>query len=198
MNKTFRISEVNAEIFSRMDGKSFKVGCPVSPSELRHLSILHWNLSGDILEGELVCNVKIATSLIKIFERLYEASYPIERVRLVDEYDADDEMSMRDNNSSCFNFRRVSFTDRISLHGYGMAVDINPLYNPYVKTVNGKEVVAPETAVDFVSREKKFPYKIERSDLCCRLFAEYGFSWGGDWNDEKDYQHFFVEEGIER
>ena len=198
MVKAFCISEVDARIFARMDGKSYKVGCPVPVSELRHLNILHRNLCGDTLEGELVCHARIAESLVKIFERLYEASYPIERVRLIDEYDADDEMSMRDNNSSCFNFRRVSFTDRISLHGYGMAVDINPLYNPYVKMVNGKEVVAPETAVDFVSREKKFPYKIERSDLCFRLFAEYGFSWGGDWADEKDYQHFFVEEGIER
>ncbi|MBQ3725571.1 MAG: M15 family metallopeptidase [Selenomonadaceae bacterium] len=198
MGKVFCISEVDARIFSRMDGKSFKVGCPVPLSELRHLSILHRNLRGDVLEGELVCHARIAESLVEIFEQLFEASYPIERVRLVDEYDADDEMSMRDNNSSCFNFRRVSFTDRISLHGYGMAVDINPLYNPYVKTVAGKEIVAPDTAVDFVSREKKFPYKIERSDLCCRLFAEHGFSWGGDWTDEKDYQHFFVEEGIER
>lgn len=198
MGKAFHISEVDARIFARMDGKSYRADCPVPVNELRHLSILHRNLRGDTLEGELVCHARIAESLVKIFERLYEASYPIERVRLIDEYDADDEMSMRDNNSSCFNFRRVSFTDRISLHGYGMAVDINPLYNPYVKTVNGKEVVAPETAADFVSREKKFPYKIERSDLCCRLFAEHGFSWGGDWNDEKDYQHFFVEEGIER
>lgn len=198
MSRAFRVSEVDAKIFSRMNGKSFKVGCPVSLDELRHLSILHRNLRGDILEGELVCHVRIAESLIKIFERLYEASYPIERVRLIDEYGADDEMSMRENNSSCFNFRRVSFTDRISLHGYGMAVDINPLYNPYIKIVDGKKIVAPETAVDFVSREKKFPYKIERSDLCCRLFAEHGFSWGGDWIEEKDYQHFFVEEGIER
>ena len=198
MGKVFCISEVDARIFSRMDGKSFKVGCPVPLSELRHLSILHRNLCGDVLEGELVCHARIAESLVEIFEQLFEASYPIERVRLVDEYDADDEMSMRDNNSSCFNFRRVSFTDRISLHGYGMAVDINPLYNPYIKTVAGKEIVAPDTAVDFVSREKKFPYKIERGDLCCRLFAKHGFSWGGDWIDEKDYQHFFVEEGIER
>lgn len=198
MSKTFRISEVDARIFARMVGKSYKAGCPVPVNELRHLSILHRNLHGDTLEGELVCHARIADSLVEIFEQLYEASYPIERVRLIDEYDADDEMSMRDNNSSCFNFRRVSFTDRISLHGYGMAVDINPLYNPYVKTVAGKKIIAPETAVDFVSREKKFPYKIERSDLCCQLFIEHGFSWGGDWNDEKDYQHFFVEEGIER
>lgn len=198
MGKSFYISEIGTEIFARMNGKSYREGCPVALSELRHLSILHRDLRGEVLRGELVCHVKIAESLLEIFERLFEASYPIERVRLIDEYDADDERSMRDNNSSCFNFRRVSFTDRISLHGYGMAVDINPLYNPYVKTVGGKKVVAPDTAVDFENRDKKIPYKIERSDLCCRLFMSHGFGWGGDWSDEKDYQHFFVEEGIER
>lgn len=199
MNKSFYIAEIDEKIFGRIDGKSYKKDCPLSLSELRYLHVLHKDLNGKTLEGELICNVRIAEPLIDIFKELFMAGYPIEKIRLIDEYDADDELSMRDNNSSCFNFRRVSFTDRISLHGYGMAVDINPLYNPYIKTVDGKKIIAPDNSTEYEDRENFFPYKIEEDDFCCRIFAAYGFSWGGNcWDDEKDYQHFFIEEGIDR
>lgn len=191
----FCIREIDDKIFSRIAGKSYKVNCPMPLGDLRYVGLLHKNLAGETLRGEMICNVRIAADVLEIFERLYTASYPIERVRLIDEYGADDELSMRDNNSSCFNFRVVSFTNRISRHGYGLAVDINPLYNPYIKTVDGRKIIAPENSADYEDRTKSFPYKITADDLCCRLFCEKNFLWGGDcWEDEKDYQHFFIAE----
>ena len=199
MDEAFSISEVGAEIFARIDGKSYKRDCPIPLSELRYLRVLHKDLSGATHEGELICNVRIAEPLTEIFTALYVASYPIEKIRLIDAYDADDELSMRDNNSSCFNFRYVSFTRRISLHGYGLAVDINPLYNPYIKVVDGRKVIAPDNSAAYEDRAKNFPYKIDADDLCCRMFKAHGFTWGGDcWDAEKDYQHFFIEEGVSR
>lgn len=190
----FKISPISDAIFSRIAGRSYKVNCPIPLTDLRYLEILHKNLSGETLRGEMICNAKIADSLLEIFQKLFEANYPIERVRLIDEYDADDELSMRDNNSSCFNFRLVSFTNRISLHGFGMAVDINPRYNPYIKIVDGEKIIAPENSADFEDRSRDFPYKITEEDLCYRLFREHGFEWGGNcWDDAKDYQHFFIE-----
>ena len=191
----FFISDIDDKIFSRIAGKSYKVNCSIPLSDLRYLGLLHKNLAGETLRGEMICNVKIADDLLEIFKKLFAASYPIEKIRLIDEYDADDELSMRDNNSSCFNFRFVSFTNRISRHGYGLAVDINPLYNPYIKTVDGKKIIAPDNSADYEDREKNYPYKITAEDLCCKLFHEKNFLWGGDcWDDEKDYQHFFVED----
>ena len=182
--------------FSRIDGKSFKKNCPVPVSDLRYLRVLHRDLHGRTLEGELICHVLIADALIDIFRRLFETRYPIEKIRLIDEYGADDELSMRDNNSSCFNFRFVSHTNRISKHGLGLAVDINPRFNPYIKTVDGKLSIEPGNGVPYCDRAKEFPYKIESGDLCCRLFAEHGFEWGGDWSDCKDYQHFALPEDV--
>ena len=199
MEKGFYSTELDEKIFARIDGLSYKKDCPLPLSELRYLHVLHKDLSGKTLEGELICNAKITEPLTDIFRKLFTENYPIEKIRLIDEYDADDELSMRDNNSSCFNFRYVSFTKRISLHGYGMAVDINPLYNPYIKEVDGKKIIAPDNAAAFEDRTKDFPYKITENDLCCRLFAEHGFKWGGrDLPEELDYQHFFIEEGITR
>ena len=109
---------------------------------------------------------------------------------LVDNYNADDEASMTANNSSAFNYRTTPGGTKLSAHSRGMAVDINPLYNPYVKVRDGKTIVAPEAGRDFVERSGAFPYKIDRDDLCCQLFLERGFEWGGDYKSIKDYQHF--------
>ena len=193
MNSKFQVSEIDAEIFSRIDGKSYKKDCPLPLSELRYLRLLHKDFNGNTAVGEMICNVEIAAALIDIFQKLYAKNYPIEKIRLIDVYDADDELSMRDNNSSCFNFRYVSHTNRISLHGYGLAVDINPLYNPYIKTVDGKKIIAPDNSAAYEDRTKDFPHKITADDICVKLFAQHGFGWGGSWDDEKDYQHFFIE-----
>ncbi|MBQ6920011.1 MAG: M15 family metallopeptidase [Synergistaceae bacterium] len=184
----FWVSEIDDSLMARMKGKSYKDNCPIPVRDLRYVHVLHKDLNGDTHEGELVCNVYIADDVLEIFKGLYEAGYPIEKVRLVDEYDADDETSMRDNNSSCFNFRFITQSTKISKHGLGLAVDINTLYNPYVKG----EHVEPATAKEYTDRSKDFPYKIERGDLCFRLFSEHGFEWGGDWKSLKDYQHFEV------
>ena len=95
-----------------------------------------------------------------------------------------------------FNFRFISHTTTISKHGRGLAVDINPLYNPYIKEVNGQRSLEPSTAEPYVDRTADFPYKIDHNDLCYKLFMEHGFEWGGDWENAKDYQHFEVPDSV--
>ena len=186
----FYISEIPDDIFAKMQGKSYKEDCTVPREDLRYVHVRHMGFDGEAKDGELVVNKAIADDVLAIFEELYKADYPIEKVRLVDEYDADEEASMSDNNSSAFNFRFISHTTRISKHGLGMAVDINTRYNPYVKTVGGKLSIEPANGADYVDRSKDFPYKIDHEDLCYKLFKEHGFTWGGDWTHSKDYQHF--------
>lgn len=99
-------------------------------------------------------------------------------------------MSMEDNNTSCFNYRVVDGTSSLSKHAYGMAIDINPLYNPYVTYPKGKRRVSPAAGAVYADRNKDFPYKIDKNDLCYQLFTEHGFTWGGSWKTMKDYQHF--------
>lgn len=185
-----------SEIFTRIKGKSYKDNCTVPLSDLRYLHVLHVGFDGKTHDGEIICNKYIADDLLEIFEDLYEAKYPIEKVKLVDEYDADDEASMADNNSSSFNFRYISYTTKISKHGYGLAMDINTLYNPYVKTVNGKLSIEPANAADYVDRSKDFDYKIDEDDLVYKLFIAHGFEWGGSWKSSKDYQHFEVPDSV--
>lgn len=166
-------------------------GLAVSYDDLRYVHVLHYDFDGNPAEGELICNEYIAQDLVEIFYELYYNEYQIERMLLIDEYDGDDTASMEDNNTSCFNYRVVEGSESLSKHAYGLAIDINPLYNPYVTyEKNGDEKVSPAAALGYADRSVNFPYKIDEEDLCCRLFKEHGFIWGGNWNSLKDYQHF--------
>lgn len=187
----FRSEPISDAVFSRMQDKSFRHDCTVPREALRYIRVLHYDNNGTIRLGELVANWLIADDLVAIFRELYENRYPIERMVLIDDYNADDESSMRANNSSCFCFRTIAGSKKLSNHALGLAVDINTLYNPYVKRRrDGSSFIQPETAAAYVDRTKAFPYKIAESDLCCRLFLAHGFDWGGSWSELKDYQHF--------
>ena len=191
--KYFYSKEIPDDVFRRMQGKSFPKGCTVKRSDLRYLRVLHRNLDGQTQVGEMVCNKAISSDLIDIFRSLYDARYPIERMVLIHDYGADDGRSMAANNTSCFNFRFITGSQtKVSKHGMGMAVDLNPLYNPYVK---GNKVEPAEGRPYAFSRnppagEKWASLIINRSSLPCRLFVKHGFRWGGAWKSLKDYQHF--------
>ena len=98
---------------------------------------------------------------------------------------------MEADNTSCFNYRVVAGSDALSRHALGLAVDINPLYNPYVSyEEDGTQNISPASASAYADRSVHFPYKIDENDLCYKLFIQHGFTWGGHWNNVKDYQHF--------
>lgn len=185
-NELFFYEEISDGVFARMEGVSFGADCTTAREDLRYVRVLHTGFDGETHIGELVVNRAIAEDIVEIFQSLYEASYPIEKMLLVDEYGGDDELSMEDNNTSCFNFRAVSGTEHLSQHAYGLAIDVNPLYNPYI-TASGYE---PYNAGDYIDRTLDTPYKIDESDLCYQLFTQRGFTWGGSWSSVKDYQHF--------
>lgn len=182
----FSISHLSDSVFARMQGRSYPHGCTVSRDDLRYVTILHVDIEGRQHRGELVCHKAIAQDLADIFRQLFQARYPIASVRLIDDFDADDERSMTANNTSCFCYRPVSGTQRLSRHALGMAIDINPLYNPYVRG----QRVQPKQGRPYADRSRRFDYKIERGDLLWRLFTEHGFRWGGSWRTLKDWQHF--------
>lgn len=163
----------------------------ISYDDLRLVHIFHYDFDGQPVEGELICNAAIAQDYMEIFYELYLNEYQIEKMLLIDSYDGDDLASMEDNNTSCFNYRVVEGTESLSKHALGLAIDINPFYNPYVTYPSKNEIkVSPEAAEEYADRDNHFPYKINENDLCYKLFIDHGFTWGGNWNSSKDYQHF--------
>ncbi|MBE5960242.1 MAG: M15 family metallopeptidase [Lachnospiraceae bacterium] len=186
----FYAEEIQPSVYMRMENKSFGEECTTSLESLRYVRVLHFGFDGEIYIGELVVNQLIADDIIDIFKELFDARYPIERMVLVDNYSADDNQSMAANNSSAFNYRVVDGTSKLSNHAYGLAIDINPLYNPYVRTIDGEEVILPENGSEYADRSLDNPYYIVKGDVCYNAFIKRGFTWGGNWEKSKDYQHF--------
>lgn len=188
---SFYYEPLSEEIINRITGISYVENDNISLDELRYMHVLHYDFDGQVTEGELICNEAIAQDLLEIFYELYLAEYKIEKIRLIDEYNGDDTASMEDNNTSCFNYRVVDGTTKLSKHAYGLALDINPFYNPYVVfQSDGSTYISPKGSEIYTDRSADFPYKIDENDLCYKLFTEHGFTWGGSWNSCKDYQHF--------
>jgi hypothetical protein len=146
------------------------------------LQIPHYDKDGKAVTGTLECNKSIANDLQEIFAELYKAKYRIESMRPASEYGGDDDKMMEANNTSCYNYRVMTGSkNKLSKHALGLAIDINPLYNPYVKG----NIVKPEAGRKYAKNPQ-----IKKGDLIYRLFKKHGFKWGGEWRTLKDYQHF--------
>lgn len=185
----FYATYLNDEIIDTITGLSYP-DTGTSPlicyDDLCLLHVTYVDFNNNNQPGELICNKSIAADLLDIFQELYENNYQIESIRLIDEFDADDERSMKANNTSCFNYRTVSGSDKLSNHSFGCAIDINPFYNPYVT----KSGIQPEGSEPYADRTADFPHKITSDDLAYKLFTAHGFTWGGNYKSVKDYQHF--------
>ena len=154
--------------------------------DLRLLSLDHWGFDGRVHHGTMIVNQQVASDVVDVFEVLFEARFPIRRMRLVDAYDGDDDLSMAANNTSGFNCRLVLNSTSWSQHSYGWAIDINPMQNPYV-TPGG--AVYPPGSEAFLDRSMRAKGLIHAGGTAVRAFSEIGWEWGGSWT-APDYQHF--------
>ena len=164
--------------------------CPVRWRDLRYLRIRYVGFDGADYTGELVVAPPYTQDVIGVFRQLFEARFPIRSMRLASDFNGDDDQSMSADNTSAFSCRRVAGTNRWSAHAYGMAIDINPLENPYL--VDG--AVRPPAGSRFAQLDRSpgaaAPAGVITSgDVVVRAFADAGWSWGGNWSSP-DYQHF--------
>jgi len=190
---TFEILQIDDQLKEIMQGKSYHDNETVSFEDLRLVTVLYYSYDENDHEGEIVVHKDIAEKVLNVFKILYDKKFPIESIKLVDYFEGDDDLSMKANNSSGFNFRVIPGTDRISNHGYGLAIDINPLVNPYVT----KKGVFPSEGEAYVDRNQEVKGMIKENDVCYNAFISEGFTWGGAWQNSKDYQHFEIKiEGI--
>jgi hypothetical protein len=177
-----RISEVN-----RTDLRhSWRPGCPVGPAQLRRLEVSHWDFGGRRRIGSIVVRATAARAVVSVFRKLYAARFPIRRLRPVEAYKGSDDASMAADNTSGFNCRFVSGTRRWSQHAYGLAIDVNPVENPYVHD----GLVEPPAGRRYLERAHGRPGMVASGDVVVRAFAAIGWRWGGYWMSAKDYQHF--------
>jgi hypothetical protein len=185
-----RISELSQDRQKRMTGVSWHAEL-LSPTldELRLLHIPYKDFAGDEQLGELITVRHLATEVVDIFAGLFAQSFPIHSMRPMHEFAGDDGASMAANNSSCFNSRRIRNTNRISLHALGRAIDINPIQNPVIRD----GVVRPEAGKPHCDRSRQEAGMFTGNCDATKVFLSAGWKWGGNWENPKDYHHFFRE-----
>lgn len=171
-------------------GETWRPGCPVGPEALRHLEIDHVGDDGKTHRGAMVVHRDVVDDVIAVFDELRQMRFPIAKMRTVDHYPgAEDELSMRDNNTSAFNCRPLPGDTGWSYHAYGRAVDVNPLVNPYLDSSGDLQ---PTTAGPYLDRNRSVPGMLHAGDPAVRAFTDRGWRWGGVWRDPVDYQHFEI------
>jgi hypothetical protein len=167
---------------------SWHAGCPVAPGQLRRLRLSYWGFDGRAHTGALVVNVRAVSPLTRVFSRLYAARFPIRRMRPIDAYGGSDERSLEADNTAAFNCRYAvaSGPKRWSVHAYGLAIDVNPVENPYLE--GGR--VHPRAGRAYLDRARYRRGMAVRGGLLVDAFASVGWAWGGRWTSSRDYQHF--------
>lgn len=169
--------------------------CPVSLHRIKLLNIDYINFSGEECSGQIMVFDVVADNVVKIFAKLKQIKFPIAKIKLINEYNANDEESMADNNSSSFCCRVIKDTDLYSIHSYGMAIDVNPLQNPIIYNDQNPHLVLPVGGEEYLDRSSISPGMITRDVV--EIFKIHGFTvWGGAWKKPVDYHHFNVPRNV--
>lgn len=174
-------------IINQITGVSFHEGwTPFGFDFLAYLTVTHADFEGNSRHGHMIVAADIADEVLAIFKEIYEARFPIYSIKLIDYFDAVDYDSLVANNSSAFNFRYIAGTNVISRHGFGMAIDINPIQNPYQRG----QTIKPAIGEPYLDRSYVRPGMIIPGDAVYTAFISRGWIWGGNWTSPRDYHHF--------
>ena len=150
-------------------------------NNLEFVRLPFYSFEGEVRTGEMVVCRDVVRDVREIFTLLLTAQFPIEKMKPLSCYGWDDELSMEDNNTSCFNYRKIYRSDRISIHAFGLAIDINPVRNPYVAHDGS---IFPKNSVYDCNKLGTIT-----DGPAVKFFESRGWRWGGRWNPP-DFQHF--------
>jgi hypothetical protein len=187
-----RLTSLPAALEQEMRGTTWKPGCPVSLTDLRLMTVSYWGFDARPHLGPLVVNESVATDLVWVFRQLFDHRFPIHNVKLAREFHPNQENHDTPGDpTAAFNCRPVvtptgPSATTFSQHAYGLAVDINPIENPFV--LDG--YVRNRYSRPYRDRSKQAPGMIQDGDIVVRSFEAIGWGWGGHWSTGQDYMHF--------
>lgn len=179
------IAPIDDGVRARMGG-TYQDGCPVPVEDLRYVTVSFRGFDGAAHTGELVLHADVAGDVVEVFRQLFEAGFPLEEMRLVTDADLAAAPTGDGNNTAAFVCRNVRGGSSFSAHAFGLAIDLNPFHNPYVRD----DLVLPELASAYVDRSNVRPGMILDGDVVVRAFEAIGWTWGGRWDDPRDTMHF--------
>lgn len=177
------VTAVPADVLAR---STWQPSCPVAASDLRYLTMSFWGFDNRAHTGEMIVNARVADAVTRVFGHLYDDRFPLEEMRVVPAAELTAAPTGDGNNTSAFVCRSAVGQTRWSAHAYGLAIDVNPFCNPYMRG----NLVLPELASSYMDRSDVRPGMILPGDVVVRSFAAIGWTWGAEWETPKDIQHF--------
>jgi hypothetical protein len=177
------VEPIPADVLAR---SSWTEECPVTLDELRYLTVSHHGFDGRVHTGEMIVNTAVAGDVVEVFRRLFEAEFPIEQMRVTRLEEVDDHPTGDFNETGSFVCRPAVGSTNWSQHAYGLAIDVNPFHNPYLKD----DLVIPELASAYADRGDVRLGMIFAGDVVTEAFTDIGWAWGGNWDTIKDWMHF--------
>ncbi|HEX6401024.1 MAG TPA: M15 family metallopeptidase [Actinomycetota bacterium] len=189
------VRRIGPGLRSKIVGRSWHPGCPVALGDLRHVRVSYWDFEGDVRTGPLIVHEREAEDILWVFRRLFRARFPIKHLVLPPKWRPPRPSDYWDRTPSsptaAFNCRPAVGSTVWSEHAYGLAIDINPLQNPYVRSDGStlRHIARP-----YRDRSRDRKGMIHDGDVVVRSFAAIGWEWGGHWRTLKDYMHFSLTE----
>jgi hypothetical protein len=181
------VQPIPSAMRAQMTGVSWHTGCPVALDDLRLITLTYYGFDGRAHTGRLVANRAAAAVLVAVFRRLYAARFPIRRMEPVDRYGGDDFRSIEADNTSSFNCRAATGSSHWSNHAYGLAIDVDPIENPY--TSGGRS--SHRASAPYLDRSRHRAGMAYDGGVLVEAFRAQGWGWGGSWSGSvRDYQHF--------
>jgi hypothetical protein len=182
-----RVQPIPPPMRAQMTGVSWHRDCPVTLDDLRLITLTYRGFDGRAHTGRLVANRSAAPVLVAVFRRLYAAGFPIRRMVPVDRYGGDDFRSIEADNTSAFNCRAATGSSNWSNHAYGLAIDVNPIENPYVSGGRSSHAASGP----YLDRSRRRAGTAYEGGVLVEAFRSAGWGWGGSWSGSvRDYQHF--------
>jgi hypothetical protein len=189
-----KIEPIPDQIWKMMRGKSWndEIKACAGREDLVLLTLPYWDFTDQAKIGHLIVHKSVGSEVRDVFVQMFrDKSYNFERMELIDVYGGNDRASMGANNTSAYNCRVVSGTTRLSSHGRGLAIDINPIQNPYVTLkITSPPAGKPWDTPDERRKAKSQKGLILKDSAITKAFKAKGWYWGGEWKNSKDYQHF--------
>jgi hypothetical protein len=170
---------------------TWQPACPVDAEDLRWVRVSFWGFDERRHTGELLLNAAVAQNVVTVFEALWRARFPIEEMRVTRPDELEAPPTGDGNNTGAFVCRPVTGGSSYSQHAFGLAIDVNPFQNPYVRG----DLVLPELASAYLDRERSAPGMVRPGGPVVRAFTAIGWEWGGDYRSLKDWQHFSLTGG---
>jgi len=166
----------------KMLGRSWHEGCPVPLDDLASIHLNYVGFDGAVHDGVIVIHRKLAKEAIEIFDELFAAHFPIERMQPYEDFPIGEYGA--NNDTVGFHCRPAQDDPKIfSSHADGISVDLNPMTNPY-HDPRGWWPLGSNG-----DRNRSTPGLLAAESEAVKIFMRHGWIWDG-LLDPPDYMHF--------